>query len=41
MEDQPNESLSSTFPAVWKSDQQKIVTNVISIRETKEAMDTV
>lgn len=41
MADRLDESSPRTFPAVWKDNRQKIVTNVISIQETQEAMDTV
>lgn len=32
---------SSIIPGAWHANEQKIVTNVISIQQTKEAMDKV
>lgn len=32
---------SSIIPGAWQANEQKIVTNVISIQQTKEAMDKV
>lgn len=33
--------MAPVTPALWQTAEQKIVTNVISVKQTKEAMDTV